>query len=323
MARVFVQHTNGCDIGVFDHGDGFPELGRIRLGPRIKPDYLFVSNDGGTLFTNWSDMRYRDPGFAGPAESYFTAHDTDTLEELWRTEIVSGVGHYALDPAERYAYCSVVDRPQVARVDLHDRSVDYIGVTSFGGHGVKCLKDGSRVYAGSIFTGDFWEIDPETAKMTRLFGFPAPVRPFAPTPDGTRMLVQLSHLHGFQVLDLDAWEVVDEVKLPENPPDTPREIAWPFTVDHGILFAKDGSRVFILATTANEVYALDYPGFEVRGRLTVGTEPSYLTLSPDGARLYVTSRQTDEFHVIDTASFEIVGHRAGTGAYPQRIAVGP
>jgi YVTN family beta-propeller protein len=322
MGRVFVQHTTGCDIGVFEDTEGFPEVGRISLGRKIKPDYLFVSKDGKLLYTNWSDMSWREPGYPDPAKSWFTAHDTTTLEEIWRVDIVSGIGHYALDPAERYAYNAVVDRPQVVRVDLQTRAVEYISVTSLGGHGVKVLKDGSKCYVGSIFTGDFWEIDTATARMSRLFGFPAAVRPFAPTPDGKQMLVQNSHLHGFQVLDLAAWQIVDTVHLPDNPPDTPREVAYPFTVDHGILFAKDGTQVFILATTANEVYALDYPGYGVRGRLIVGTEPSYLTLSPDGARLFVTSRKTDEFHVIDTATFRIVANRKGTGNYPQRIAVG-
>lgn len=321
MGRVFVQHTNGCDIGVFEDADGFPDVGRIALGPDIKPDYLFVSKDGSLLYTNWSDMSYRRPGFAGAAESYFTAHDTETLAEVWRAPIISGVGHYALSPDETHAYCAVVDRPQVARVNLTTREVDYIGITSFGGHGVKFLKDGSRVYVGSIFVGHFAEIDPATAKMTRMYGFPSNVRPFAPTPNGRQMLVQLSHLHGFDVLDLESWTVVDRIHLPDNPPGTPVESAWPFTVDHGIVFSKDGTRLFILATTANEVYALDYPGYAVHGRLTVGTEPSYLALDPGGSRLFVTSRKTDEFHVIDTKTFEIVAHRAGTGDYPQRIAV--
>lgn len=321
MRRVYVQHTYGFDVAAFDQDADFAELGRIALGDQWKPDSVALSRDGKLLYTNWSHLGWTKADHRGGSHSLFTAHDAETLAEVWRLELDSAIQHFAYDPTGRYFYNAVMDRARCIRVDVETQSADYIQLPVLGGHKVRVSADGRYCYVGSMTSHELLEIDCATLSFTRRLEFPSFVRPFVLTPDSRTAFVQVSSYHGFYEVDLGAWKIVRQVDLPPLPADTPVEDEWPFTVDHGLEISKDGKYLCALATTGNYMMVYDLPSLDVRCRVELGVEPSYLAFSPEGDELFVTNRVKGGVIVLSVPDFRIIGQRAETGRRPQRICM--
>jgi DNA-binding beta-propeller fold protein YncE len=321
MARLYVQHTYGHDVAVYDEANAYAEIGRIALGANWRPDSVVLSKDEQLLYTNWSDVTWVRAEHRGAAKSLFTAHKADSLEEVWRLELDGGVQHFAADPARRVIYNAVFERPRVIAVDVENRTANYIQIPVIGGHKVRVSADGEKCYVGSLTASEFIEIDCKTARFTRRHPFPSYVRPFVLTPDGRTAYIQVSHCHGFYDFDLAEWRVRKIVALPQLPPETPVEHEWPFTVDHGIEISKDGRWLCCLATTGDYMAVYALPSLELAHIVRLGVEPSYLTFSPKGDKLYVTNRVKGGVIVLSVPDFKQVAQIPETGKRPQRICV--
>lgn len=206
--------------------------------------------------------------------------------QAWRVDLPGIIEHFAISRAENAIYNAHYDLPLVTRVDLDTRDVELIPIANQGGHKVRVSPDGEHVYVGSITWGSLDEIATRSKQSTRTLTFDDNVRPFAITPDGSTILVQLSRFHGFHVVDRESWRVTSTVDLPD---DVGAEQRYPFTCDHGIEFSPDGAYLNVLATTAHRCYILDATNHSIVTTLPVGREPSYLTFPSDyPQRLCVT-----------------------------------
>ena len=73
-----------------------------------------------------------------------------------------------------------------------------------------------------------------------------------------------------------------------------------------VLLSPDGSRLFVLCQTRDEIRVLDAAGYAVIKKIPVGHVPRGFSFSPDGSRLFVTNSWDDTLSVIDTKALAVV-----------------
>jgi YVTN family beta-propeller protein len=319
---IYQQHTLGGDIAVFDDASGDRLVGRIALGEGLIPDSVALSADGATLYANFANRWEFWQNPTRESRSCFAAFDAHTLALQWRVPLLGFAEHFAHDAARRYFYIAHYDRKLLSRVDVETREVLPISIANMGGHKVRVAPDGRHVYVGSIVWGSLDEIDVARAKWTRQRTFEHNVRPFALSPDSSRIYVQLSHLHGFHVLDAATLKTLAVVALPPLKPGCLAvEPHYPFTTDHGIEVTPDGRYLICLATTGHEVVIYDHPSLQWRATIAVGQQPSYVCVSKTRPLAYVSCRASNALYVIDLDTLSVARTIENTGAFPQRIAV--
>ncbi|MEM1145939.1 MAG: hypothetical protein AAF671_08995 [Pseudomonadota bacterium] len=320
---IYQQNTIGADVRVYDEKDNYRAVGVITLGDEIVPDSVVLSADHSTLYVNGTNRWefWREPTLEG--RSVFAAFDAHSLEEKWRVPLLGSVEHFAASPDKRFVYNAHNDRKMVSKVDVETQTVTPIQIANLGGHKVRVSKDGSRVYVGSIIWGSLDEIDATTDEWTRHLTFEHNVRPLALAPDGSRIYVQLSRMHGFHVVDISQWKVVDTIAMPGMPDGTspPCEDKYPFTVDHGMEITPDQRYLICLATTGGFAAVYSYPDLQYVARIEVGQQPSYLTVSKDSRLAYISCRASCELWIVSLDTFEAVHVIERVGAFPQRVCV--
>lgn len=320
---IYQQNTIGADVRVYDEKRDYQAVGIISLGEGLVPDSVVLSADHETLYVNGTNRWefWHDP--TGEARSVFAAFDAHTLKEKWRMPLLGSVEHFAASPDKRYVYNAHNDRKLVSKVDVETRTVTPIQIANLGGHKVRVSADGTRVYVGSIIWGSMDEIDATSDEWTRHITFEDNVRPLAVAPDGERIFVQLSRMHGFHVVDVERWQVVDTIAMPgmADGSQPPCEDKYPFTIDHGMEITPDQKYLVSLCTTGAFAAVYSYPDLQFVQRIELGKQPSYLTISKDSKLAYISCRASCQLRVISLENFETVHIIERVGAFPQRVCV--
>jgi DNA-binding beta-propeller fold protein YncE len=319
---IYQQNTLSADIASFDDTNGYLEVARFKVEEGLAPDSIALSADKTELYANAHNRLEYWQDCTKPQRSAFYCLDAATLAVKWRIDLPGQCEHFAISPCRRHVYNAHYDRKLVSRVDVTTREVLPIWINNLGGHKVRVSADGSRVYVGSIVWASLDEIDATTGKWVRDLRFDQNVRPFDLTHDGKRIFVQTSRFHGFHVVDVDAWKVVDTITMPdiEGLP-TPCEDRYPFTIDHGVEVTPDGRYLILLCTTGHYVAVYSLPDLAFVTHIPVGKQPSYLAVSKDSRTLYVSCRRSHETYVIDLASLCVKHVMKQVGVYPQRICL--
>jgi DNA-binding beta-propeller fold protein YncE len=317
---IYQQHTLGGDIVAIDDANSDRFLWRINIGDGYIPDSVALSAHHAVLYANFANRWdfWQNP--TKEARSCFAAFDAHSGAELWRVPLLGFAEHFAHTADRRHFYVAHADRKLLSRVDTVTREVLPIRIANMGGHKVRVSPDDCKVYVGSITWGSLDEVDCARARWTRQLTFEHNVRPFVVTPDGATLYVQLSHLHGFHVVDAASLRSTGVVKLPPIPEGCLAvEPHYPFTTDHGIEVAPAHDLMIICATTAHQVVFYRLSTLELLGVLNVGEQPSYVTVAKTRPLAYVSCRASNELVVIDLESRQIHRRIAQTGAYPQRV----
>ncbi|MEM6748107.1 MAG: hypothetical protein AAF608_11875 [Pseudomonadota bacterium] len=319
---IYQQNTLGGDVVAYDDKDGDREVARWSPGQPLTPDSIVLSADHKTLFANAANRfeLWNDPTAA--PDSRFYALDSSTLEEQWNVPLLGQVEHFAASPDKRYVYNSHYDKKLVSKVDTETREVTNIIIPDYGGHKVRVTSDGTRAYVGSIVWASLVEIDTEKNTYTRQLTFDDNVRPFSVSKDGKFAYVQLNRFHGFHVVDLGAWKVVDTVEGPGKDGAYPgHENRYPFTCDHGMEITPDEKYLITLATTGHFACFYSYPDLKLVKVIETGQQPSYLTVSKDSTKAYISCRISNTLMVIDLADLSVERTLEDVGIFPQRVCV--
>jgi DNA-binding beta-propeller fold protein YncE len=317
---IYQQHTLGGDIVAIDDAAGDAFRYRIDLGEGLIPDSVALSTDGAVLYANFANRWdfWQNP--TKEARSCFAAFEAATGRELWRVPLPGFGEHFAHSADRRHFYVAHHDRKLLSRVDTETREVLPIRISNMGGHKVRVSPNGSRVYVGSITWGSLDEVDVAKAKWTRQLTFEHNVRPFVCTPDGRTLYVQLSHLHGFHVVDAATLKSTRIVHLPPMPEGCLAvEPHYPFTTDHGIEVAPAHDLLLVCATTAHQLVVYRLSTLELLSVIATGQQPSYVSVAKTRPLAYVSCRASNELLVIDLDRLAIQRRIANTGAYPQRV----
>ncbi|MGB9183776.1 MAG: YncE family protein [Solirubrobacteraceae bacterium] len=278
------------------------------------------SPDGKTLYVS--------RGYLGDVAAFSVA----THRLLWRLQVPGlRADHLALSGDGRRLFVSALPGTKVYAINVHAHR--YIGSYEAGTfpHVLELSPDGHFIYSGSL--GDqlasygqdhgshqITVANARTLKVVRTYRFAAGVRPFA-FASANRLVVQLSYVSGFEVLNL-ATGRTRTIKLPLlGPGKTLAPRNYPnAAADHGI--AVSGNTVCAAGTISNYVATVSLRG-RIKRIVTVGQAPAEALTSSDREFCLVTSRGPTGMHVPHvTNGDEVSVISYGTGKLVRRIAVG-
>jgi DNA-binding beta-propeller fold protein YncE len=174
-----------------------------------------------------------------------------------------------------------------------------------------------------------------TLRIVRTYGFTDGVRPFAITPNGRKVVLQLSFLNGFVELNLRTnRRRTVELPLSSSAARLPLADYPNRAAHHGIALSRDGRWVCDLGTISNYAALVPRPAYEPYTIIPVGMAPGEADTSLDGRYCFATSRgpmglnrphvrglNGDSVSVISYARRREV-KRIRVGRHPQDLDVG-
>lgn len=321
---LYVGNFRGADISVFDLETKkltatIPTGSQGGEGLPIQPDSLATYPGStmmfGTCFPDAAEVgQVKQPG-------ELIAIDAETNEISWRLPVSGQPNHLAVAPDGSRAYVPIRDKNYVDVVDLGTREVIGTAPCGWGPHGTRISADGKFLYVGTMWHDTLTVIDTTTLKQVQTVRFLEAVRPFVISDDGSTAYVQLSKLHGFQVVDLKTGFIRQTVHMPVPPQGLPTPLGapFPFTMNHGLEPSHDGKLMFAAGSVTDQVVAYSVPDFSVQAVIDVGKEPAWIELSPDGNTVCVTNRGDNTVSFIDTHELKEVA-RETAGTYCSRMA---
>ncbi|MDP9171492.1 MAG: hypothetical protein M3N54_12805 [Acidobacteriota bacterium] len=189
-----------------------------------------------------------------------------------------------------------------------------------GPHNVYRTPDGKYMLATAMDGEKLTAID--TATETAAFSIPAGgiPRPVIIDADQTggiqRLFVQLSNLHGFEIIDWASRKVTAKIALPAYPPDAKPLI--PETFSHGMAIAPDHKTLWVNSLLNNTVNVFSMADLKQIATIPVGHGPDWMVFTPDGKRCYVSNAGSNSVSAIDAATFKELA-RIPVGRVPKRI----
>jgi YVTN family beta-propeller protein len=312
---VYLENTDSGDISVIDI-PGHTVVSTIKLGTYL--DDVTASRDGKILYANRVNSLGLSEAKQVGESGEIIAISTETEQVLWRTPVHGWPNHLTLSADERLLYVPLYDRNWMEIVDTRRHEVVDRFPIGLGGHGTRLSPDGKRLYVGSMFLDVLTVFDLTTLKPVKKLPFKDAVRPFAFTRDEKTLYVQLSRLHGFEVVDLTKDEIVREVLLPPLPSDAPLPKFYPHTYNHGLELSPDEKLLFAAGSAGNYVCVYSVPALSLLATIPVGQEPNWIVFSKDGSYAYVSNRKSDSLSVISVRELKEI-KRIPVGKYPQRM----
>jgi YVTN family beta-propeller protein len=312
---------------------GYPTL-VSKLGVNYVQD-IALSPDG--------EILYISRGYLGDVAAFsMRSHAL-----LWRLQIHSlRADHMELSPDGSRLWVSALTSNLVEVIDTATQR--FAGEVPSGDwpHTLAFSPDGRTVYGGSLGVqvadtatsqtppsdGRHWleAIDPQTMLLQRPpCELGAGIRPFALTPDGTTMYLQLSYYNGIVAYDPVQCRTLGRLDLPLQgrgtqiaPHDYPNEAA-----QHGVAMSPDSSTLCLAGTIDDDVEMVSVAGsagsagappMTLSKVIPVGQEPGYAVTSADGRYCFVSSRgaTANTVSVISYGTLAEVA-RIPTGIHPQ------
>jgi YVTN family beta-propeller protein len=314
---VYLENTDSGDISVIDI-PGHTVVSTIKLGTYL--DDVAASSDGRVLYANRVNSLGNPLGKRIGESGEVIAISSETEQILWRAPVHGWPHHMTLSADDRLLYVPLYDRPWMEIVETQKHEVIDKFFIGFGGHGTRLSPDGKRLYVGSMFFDTLSVFDLETLTPVKVIPFKDAVRPFAFTRDEKTAFVQLSRLHGFEVVDLPTGKIVREVALPKLPNNVELPKFYPHTYNHGLELSPDEKLLLAAGSAADYVCAYSVPELQLLATIPVGKEPNWIVFAGDGLHAYVSNRKSDNLSVISVRDLKEI-KRIPVGKYPQRMRI--
>jgi YVTN family beta-propeller protein len=190
--------------------------------------------------------------------------------------------------------------------------------TKGGVHNTYVTPDGKYVVGGSL-NGTLTVIDQATETIAWELKMGKGIRPMAFTtkPDGStdKILMNLSTVHGFAVVDFDQRKEVRRVSPPDPKFGTVALIGG--TPSHGLAVAPDGKSVWCASEVTESVWGFSLPDFKLIGGVRTGILPNWLTFAPNGM-LYVANTGSETTTAVDIKALKVVA-TIPVGSSPKRV----
>ncbi len=185
-------------------------------------------------------------------------------------------------------------------------------------HNTYVTLDGKFVIAGSIAGRMITVIDEKTLAVAWELPMDQGVRPMAmdKAADGStsHIFVQLSNLHGFDVVDFKTHKVAQRVILPDQPVNGKAESGAP---SHGIAVSPDGKTLWVNNSIASGIFEYSLPDLKVLGFVKTDRVPDWVTFTPDGKTVYVANSAVNTVSAVNVASRKEIA-RIPVGEVPKR-----
>ncbi len=125
-------------------------------------------------------------------------------------------------------------------------------------------------------------------------------------PDGSTKTIyaQLGGFNGFAVVDFATQTKVNEIKLPELPPEQQNRHGPP-AASHGIAVTSDQKTLLVNSRLNSALYAYSLPDLKLLGSVALGGKGAgWLTITPDDKTAYVANEHTNNVSVVDIKSLK-------------------
>jgi len=299
--RVYVPNEESDDVAVIDPAT-FEVIDRFPVGDapeHVNPDWglesLWVSNMNGGFLTEIDPMTSKPIGEVDlPIFPYALYYTLDGEKVMVVTNYIAledvgdnGVHFYDPDTWELLAYVNV-PWPGADDADL--------------------TADGRYLAISAEYSGYLVFID--TVEMTLagqvdIGSLPRDVRL---GPDGDVFYVTNEGLDGVQIVDAEAWELLEFIPTGDGA--------------HGLEVSRDATRMYVANRAAGTISVIDVATRDVVETWQVGGSPDEMVLNPDGSQLWASNRYHGSVSVIDTTSGEVIITIA-TGANPHGLTYWP
>jgi YVTN family beta-propeller protein len=187
-------------------------------------------------------------------------------------------------------------------------------------HNTYVTPDGKWVIAGSIVGKTITVISAKTETPEWYLEMDRGIRPMAFTTnaDGSTkwIMVQLSGINGFAVVDFAARKEINRIALPDLPPGKPT-YAFGGNESHGMAITADEKTLVVNSRLNSSIYLYSLPDLKLQGSVEVGKSPDWVTLTPDGKTAYVACAASDYVSVVDLAAKREVA-KIPVGEVPKR-----
>ncbi|MEZ5363701.1 MAG: hypothetical protein R2748_15500 [Bryobacterales bacterium] len=326
--RIIQSNSAGDDLDIIDPQSD--EIVGIITGIEA-PHGVAIAPDGKRIYVSNESRRTLD------------VVDVRTLEVFKRIPL-SGLPNN-LDVAKDNSKVYVAIREAPGAVDVIDAaSLTRIKTIATKGpiHNVYLVPDGNFAIAGSIEEKTINVIDVARDDLSWTLTLDAGIRPmaFMKSGDGStsKMLVQLSDLHGFVLIDYGTREIEKRIEFPALPDHHKEMESLQGSPAHGIALSPDQKTVWSTSKYYGVVYAYGAPqpcrgwpekpapkgsrcDWEMLAAIDVGGHPDWLAMTPDGKKLYVALAGDDETAVIDTETMKVI-KKIRVGNVPKRVVAG-
>jgi YVTN family beta-propeller protein len=217
-------------------------------------------------------------------------------------------------------YVCIRGKSQVDIIDTDSLTKSKSVEVGKGPHNVYRTPDGKSMIATSMEGEKLTVIDVKTEEASFTIepgGVPRPMIMDA-NPDKSikRLFVQLSNLHGFEVIDWESRKVTATIKLPKAPPEARPLI--PATFSHGMAIAPDRKTLWVDDMLNNTVNVFSMTDLKQIAVIPVGRGPDWMVFTPDGKRCYVSNAGANSVSSIDAATYKEL-KQIPVGKVPKRI----
>ncbi len=222
---------------------------------------------------------------------------------LWRLQMPSlRADHLAVSPDGRRIFVTSLPGTRVYAVDARRHRI--VGSYQAGDfpHVLEFSPDGRYIYSGSLGNQlapygqddgvhQITVADPRTLKVVRTYRFSAGVRPFAFTPNGKNLVLQLSFFNGFFEMNLRTGKTLRTVALPlRGPAVSLAPQNYPNNAAHHGIAIDRHNKVCDVGTISNYVALASLTATASTKIIPVPQGPGEALTSLDGRYCFVTSR---------------------------------
>jgi YVTN family beta-propeller protein len=253
------------------------------------------------------------------SENTVWATDTKTGKLIAKAPLSGHPNNLSVSNDGKYVFVGIAVAP--GAVDVIDtatmklaKSIPVKGAV----HNTYVTPDGKFVVAGSVAGKIITVIDEKTLTPAWELPMDNGVRPIAfdKAADGStaHMFVQISNLHGFEVVDFKTHQVTQKITLPDQPVNGKAESGAP---SHGIAVSPDGKTLWVNSSIASGIFEYSLPDLKVLGYVKTDKVPDWVTFTPDGKTVYVANSGVNAVSAVDVASRTEVA-RIPVGEVPKR-----
>lgn len=249
--------------------------------------------------------------------------DSRTLRVQRRIPVTGRPNNVSISKDGRKVYVAIRDMPGAVDVIDTQLMTNIKTVATEGAiHNVYVTPDGKHAVAGSIESSTINVIDTASDELAWTLKMSAGIRPMAfdSYPDGStrNIYLQLSHFHGFAVVDFNLRKEVARVEHPPVPGERAHTDGLQRAPTHGLGVSPDGKTLWSTSKVYSHVYVHSLPSLEEIGRVFVGQHPEWVTFTPDGKYAYIGAAGDNETHAIDVATLKVVA-TIPVGQVPKRV----
>jgi YVTN family beta-propeller protein len=305
--RIYITNAAGDRVHVID-----PETNKVVdeiKGIEI-PSGVDFSHDAKTIY------------FSCEGEKTLDFVDRATGKIVGKAPLTGRPNSISTSPDGKLVFVAIAQAP--GAVDVVDvASMKKIKTIPIAGavHYAYLTPDNRYIAATSIPGKVITIIDVKTLEPLWDFHFRQGVRPvaFEKGPDGltSRMFVEESGLHGFEVVDFKTRQSVTTIHLPDEPVSlVGKQSDAP---SHGIAVAPDNKTLWVNSSVAGAVFIYSLPELKLLGHTVIGDVPDWLTFTPDSTMVYISNAGSNSVSAIDTKTFKEIA-RIPVGETPKRSA---